>query len=590
MSPPPVTPSPHRFIIKNPSRPAPSQHAPQSSAPQFKATPRFSFAASQGVGTIGSQHAVSTPRFNTAASAEVSGIRGKEDEQDDHVARLNERRRAAYADMLSQTWEDDEATAFQSPALKRRRLSLEPILSSQPIDSQSHGDTNVDFEQEDEQHDQQKHDHEMDDDFEDLLSMEPPTLSSPPPPVHRPAPSAPRFVLSTPLKPTSSTPAPIDSTDTFLRPPRFKPPDEEREAAVEPLPEHFSPRRRGQKFLAGGLAAEVRGWLVERESQATRSARNPMREDGWKIKIAVDEVKGGHGAGMTLVRGRRVGSNGDEGADLYPIRMILGGEEGMAEGIKKGEPAAVGKVVGVKGPAWEVDVDGVRWGRTYVSKPSTFTRGNNQTASIKHIRQTLLMARVLVYSIALVAFLGATVLTLTSIFLPYWLTIDSPITPDDHLKITYGLHRACSSLTNSCRPFPSQTDCLSLSSDAPDFCTIWRSSAFLMSFTGILEIVTLITFGIILAGGLQKRAQGWKVLVGLMGVVVAGQVASTAMVAYLLDYDERFFPGWELGKSWVMGTVSWAVVLCTAGGVGVASYLLPPEGGYELIPSERANE
>ncbi|OBT41711.1 hypothetical protein VE00_07799 [Pseudogymnoascus sp. WSF 3629] len=362
MSPPPVTPSPHRFVIKNPSRPAPSQHAPQSSAPQFKATPRFSFAASQGAGAIGSQHVVSTPRFNTAVSVGVSGHRGKEDDQDDHVARLNARRRAAYADLLSQPWEDDEETAFQSPALKRRRLSLEPILSSQPHDGENYSDNNVDFEEDDEQYHQQKLAHGMDDDFEDLLALEPPTLSSPPPPVYRPPPSAPRFVLSTPSKPTSSMPAPIESTDTFLRPPRFKPPDEERETAVEPLPEHFSPRRRGQKFLAGGLAAEVRGWLVDRESQATRSARNPIREDGWKIKIAVDEVTGGHGAGMTLVRGRRVGINGDEGTDLYPIRMILGGEEGMSEGIRKGEQAAVGKVVGVKGPAWEIDIDGVRWG------------------------------------------------------------------------------------------------------------------------------------------------------------------------------------------------------------------------------------
>jgi hypothetical protein len=291
----------------------------------------------------------------------VSGHRGKEDEQDDHVARLNERRRAAYTDLLSQTWDDDEEGAFHSPALKRRRLSLEPILSSQPYVGEDYGDTNINSEQEDEQHGQQLQAHGMDDDFEDLLSMEPPILSSPPPPVHRPLPTAPRFVLSTPAKPTSSMPAPIESTDTFLRPPRFKPPDEEHEAAVEPLPEHFSPRRRGQKFLAGGLAAEVRGWLVDLESQATRSARNPVKDDGWKIKIAVDEVTGGHGAGMTLVRGRRVGSNA-EATNLYPIHMMLGGEEGMSEGIRKGEQAAVGKVIGVKGPAWEVDVDGVRWG------------------------------------------------------------------------------------------------------------------------------------------------------------------------------------------------------------------------------------
>lgn len=87
-----------------------------------------------------------------------------------------------------------------------------------------------------------------------------------------------------------------------------------------------------------------------------------MRDDGWKIRIEVEEVSGGRGSGLTLIRGRRVGSNGDEAAGLYPIRMILGGEEGMSEGVRKGEQAVVGKVVGVKGPAWEVEIDGVRWG------------------------------------------------------------------------------------------------------------------------------------------------------------------------------------------------------------------------------------
>lgn len=179
-------------------------------------------------------------------------------------------------------------------------------------------------------------------------------------------------------------------------------------------------------------------------------------------------------------------------------------------------------------------------------------------------------------------------LTFTSIFLPYWLTIDTPIPPDDHLTISYGMHRACSSLTNTCRAFPSAADCQTLPSGEPShFCVLWRSAAFLMWLTGAIEIVTVVAFAIVLAGGVQKRAQGWKVLVGMMAGVAAGQLASTAIVAYLLDYDERFFPGWELGKAWVMGTVSWAVVLATAAAVGVASFLLPPEGGYELIPSER---
>jgi hypothetical protein len=114
--------------------------------------------------------------------------------------------------------------------------------------------------------------------------------------------------------------------------------------------------------LAGGFAAEVRSWLVDRENQNLRGSRNPVIEEGWKVKIEVDEVTGGHGAGMTLIRGHRVSGNAGEVVGSYPIRMILGGEEGMGEGIRKGEQALVGKIVGVKGPAWEIENDGVRWG------------------------------------------------------------------------------------------------------------------------------------------------------------------------------------------------------------------------------------
>jgi len=219
------------------------------------------------------------------------------------------------------------------------------------------------------------------------------------------------------------------------------------------------------------------------------------------------------------------------------------------------------------------------------------------------------MTRVILYSSALVAFLAglclslsfsipikflshtnlppATALTFTSIFLPYWLVIDTPIPPSDHLTITYGLHRACSSLTSSCRPFPTTTDCLSSSDAHSSFCTLWRSAGFLLSLAGVLEVVTIVVFVIVLAGGVRKREEGWKALVGLMALVAGLQVAVVSIVAYELDYDERFFPGWELGRSWVLCTVSLAVVLGTAVGAGVGSYLMRPEGGYELIPSER---
>ena len=55
--------------------------------------------------------------------------------------------------------------------------------------------------------------------------------------------------------------------------------------------------------------------------------------------------------------------------------------------------------------------------------------------------------------------------------------------------------------------------------------------------------------------------------------------------AYLFDNDERFFVGWELDKSFAFCTVSWSISLFCAIAVIVAARTLPPEGGYELIPS-----
>ncbi len=56
--------------------------------------------------------------------------------------------------------------------------------------------------------------------------------------------------------------------------------------------------------------------------------------------------------------------------------------------------------------------------------------------------------------------------------------------------------------------------------------------------------------------------------------------------AYLYDHDGRFFVGWRLDTSWILCTVSWSLQAITIIGIVMAAYLLPEEGGYELIPGE----
>lgn len=108
-----------------------------------------------------------------------------------------------------------------------------------------------------------------------------------------------------------------------------------------------------------------------------------------------------------------------------------------------------------------------------------------------------------------------------------------------------------------------------------------------MSFAAVLELVTIMAYVVVLAGGKQKRENSWKVLSFLLVVVGLLQCASMAIVAYLFDNDDRFFVGWQLDKSWILCTVSWSIAIVSAALISLSAFVIPSEGDYELIPSER---
>ena len=45
---------------------------------------------------------------------------------------------------------------------------------------------------------------------------------------------------------------------------------------------------------------------------------------------------------------------------------------------------------------------------------------------------------------------------------------------------------------------------------------MWRTVGFLMSFGVVVELCTLVSFVVIIAGGVQRRVQGWGVVVGVL--------------------------------------------------------------------------
>ena len=185
----------------------------------------------------------------------------------------------------------------------------------------------------------------------------PPEAVASPPASRRPVSSAaPRFL--------SSTQSVIQSTEsTFLKPPRFRPPDpQEQEQSTDPLPEQFSPHRRGQKYVPGGLAAEVRDWLVNIESSMPSSSTTESGSP-WLVRLMVDETSGSGRAGFTLARGRQVLSDDmDTIIDSLGIVSIILAGEGTGTGLQKNSKVGVGKLVGIKSPVWEVVIEGEKWG------------------------------------------------------------------------------------------------------------------------------------------------------------------------------------------------------------------------------------
>ncbi|KAL9034370.1 MAG: hypothetical protein Q9180_005446 [Flavoplaca navasiana] len=196
------------------------------------------------------------------------------------------------------------------------------------------------------------------------------------------------------------------------------------------------------------------------------------------------------------------------------------------------------------------------------------------------------MTRQSVYIGALAIFLVASVMTITSIVKPRWISWDSETPSGQHVHFTYGLHRRCSSLTGTCEYFPHTQDC----HNDRYFCSMWRSVGFLMSFAVVIEGMTLIAFIVVLAGGKQKREQGWTVVSGLLLLSGLIQCAAMALIAFLYENDDRFFPGWKLDISWILCTTSWSILVFLAGGIAASAFLLPSEGGYELIPDTEREE
>jgi hypothetical protein len=62
---------------------------------------------------------------------------------------------------------------------------------------------------------------------------------------------------------------------------------------------------------------------------------------------------------------------------------------------------------------------------------------------------------------------------------------------------------------------------------------MWRTVGFLISFGVVIELCTLVSFVVIVSGGVQRRVQGWGVVVGVLLFSAFIQCAGMAIVVCL---------------------------------------------------------
>jgi len=177
-------------------------------------------------------------------------------------------------------------------------------------------------------------------------------------------------------------------------------------------------------------------------------------------------------------------------------------------------------------------------------------------------------------------------MTIASIVIPSWISWVAPASEpyQQPIRYSYGLHAHCSSISGACDPFPAYEDCTS-SNGTRDFCSLWRTASFLMSLAVILELASVVTIALVLFGGKQRRADGWRPLNVLLACCVAAQVAGMGIIVHLYRTDnERFFDGWVLDKGVWLCIASFATQVLVGAGITATCLVAQEEAGYDLIP------
>lgn len=137
--------------------------------------------------------------------------------------------------------------------------------------------------------------------------------------------------------------AAVHSRPAFVRPPPAP------EPTLEPLPETFSPHKRGAKFLAGGMASTVQQWVIETGQAAvnSRKGQGHLRSEDYVKRIKIDHITGSHPMTATGIV-----------SDNTAINVLLAGKR---RGHDETLPTEPGSMISVRAPTWDLELDRTIW-------------------------------------------------------------------------------------------------------------------------------------------------------------------------------------------------------------------------------------
>lgn len=135
-------------------------------------------------------------------------------------------------------------------------------------------------------------------------------------------------------------------------------------------------------------------------------------------------------------------------------------------------------------------------------------------------------------------------MVVASIAMPNWIDYAVTTAKGDTIHKTIGLHKSCSTLDGGrCSPYPTAALC---QSGQRYFCTMWRTTGWLASFSVVLGLAGLVAFAVTLGGGKYKRESGWPFVGGLIAtfsavqlIVISVVVSSSSMRCNVSEVEAR---------------------------------------------------